>query len=206
MLFAHVDLMLTRTSGSLLRFTERRQQSEKDRPSLPMAAGVFKSDFACIHSGCVIFSHMSQLITWMYVMVDPENKDDEFRPSPRVNMELTAQQQAGQLDSQLDEVRGNFAEIPMSDNVEMPPLRLVEALIRDSQSIIEGMQHGKITKGSSRVASNLIRAVELLEPAGLAYDQPMSGLLNVIIQLSQNGLTIDGYSLSDGKHTDRVKN
>ncbi len=129
----------------------------------------------------------------------------EYEYSPRVNFELTPQTHANFLDAELDQVRLDLIAVPLADGANSSPRRLAESLIGDSQSLLEGMHHGKLTKGSNRIALNLIRAVELLEQSGRAYDEPIRGLLQVLMQASQQGLTIDGYPLSDTKHVERVK-
>ena len=135
-----------------------------------------------------------------------EGEDEsENTPSPRVNLDLTPQARAHILDSQLGEVRMKLSKIPLANDVNSTPRRAVESLILDSQSLLEGIKHNKLTKGSSRIASNLLRAVELLEKAGRIFDEPIRDLLDVVVRASQHGLTIDDYTLSDNKHAVRVK-
>ena len=134
---------------------------------------------------------------------DEVEADPEWRRQPRVDLRFTAQQHAVAIDSRLDEARHLIQAVPIAAGASSTyPKMLAECLIRDSQSILEGMEHRNITAGSPRIVSNLLRAVELLEMAGTQYEAPVKQLLSVVSVASQHGLTLDGCSLT-GKRSIR---
>lgn len=136
---------------------------------------------------------------------EPQPNDLQPKRSPRVVLTRNAQDQAGSLATDLGQIRIAINEIPMPETGSSSPRLLAETLICDAESLLEGIEHGTLTRGNSRIASNLIRAVELLEPGGRAFEKPIMDLQMTVLRLSQHGLTIDGQTLGDAKHTERLK-
>lgn len=140
-------------------------------------------------------------------MNDDDNQvpDGESKRSPRVDFTETPQSQAGILGPALADIRNAVERVPLSDNHNSSPRFLVGALIRDAESVLEGMELGTVNKGTSRLVTGLIRCVELLESAGLQFEKPILDLQSIILRLSQHGLAIDGHPLTESRHSDRVK-
>ena len=140
--------------------------------------------------------------------MDDSHTDDaapEYVRSTRVNYEIPAQNQAGFMAGRLEEIRSDLRKMPrLAENVTDHNI-LAQAYLCDSISLLEGMESGLVTKGNARVASNMIQAAELLAQSGAVYETAIFGLHSVLLRLSQHGLAIDGFPLTDQKHIDRLK-
>ena len=134
-----------------------------------------------------------------------DNVADENTSTTRVDYELPAQNQAGFMAGRLEEIRFNLRKMPrLAEDVTDHNI-LAQAYLCDSISLLEGMQSGLVTKGNARAASNVIKAAELLAESGAVYEIALFGLHAVLLRLSQHGLAIDGFPLTDQKHIDRLK-
>lgn len=117
----------------------------------------------------------------------------------RVDPEISPQQHARELSDLLEKICDKLEVVkPNSESTSSFPKRTAEGLIRDSQSLLEGIETMGISLGNSRISNSLLRALELLEQGGDQYNQVAEGLITAIALASQRGLTIDGYNLLPG--------
>lgn len=123
---------------------------------------------------------------------------DEWTDGPelRVPDEWTPQHHAENLRGRIDTIRRKVLETPSETMGPEFPVHTFNALLLDTESMLEGVQTSKITSGCPRIRDNVIEAIAILDASPMKCADTAYALTSVVGRLSQTGITVAGSKLT----------
>lgn len=108
--------------------------------------------------------------------------------------------QAADLVVTLERLLARIEDVQVSDGEGMVP-QSVPAQLSDSKSLAEGIRDGWITQSQPRIATNLLRAVDVLDQIG--QDSLSVSITHVLSAISSCGIAAENCRLGKGRSPSR---
>lgn len=110
--------------------------------------------------------------------------------------EQSQQEQAAVIAARLSDLLGKLTNLEESGADKRVP-EVLFGLVADTRSIAEGIRDGWISTSQPRMATNLLRVLDILELMG--HDEILASTSHLLTTLSSKGLAAEHCSLGRGR-------